>query len=101
MIAANDSDATVEFDPQTNNPHFSYVEEDKTRHDVPRMSEHQREQPDDPRDAGLILETHHETGEVDLRLMPGWCLEADLKRLWPIAWTDGSDTALHGRVGAP
>jgi peptidoglycan-N-acetylglucosamine deacetylase len=34
VIAANDSDATVAFDPQTNNPHFSYVEEDNTRHDV-------------------------------------------------------------------
>jgi cellulose synthase/poly-beta-1,6-N-acetylglucosamine synthase-like glycosyltransferase/peptidoglycan/xylan/chitin deacetylase (PgdA/CDA1 family) len=34
VIAANDSDAKVEFDPQTNNPHFSYVEEDNTRHDV-------------------------------------------------------------------
>ena len=34
VIAANDSDATVDFDPQTNNPHFSYVEEDNTRHDV-------------------------------------------------------------------
>ncbi|HSC17986.1 MAG TPA: glycosyltransferase [Rhizomicrobium sp.] len=36
VIAANDADATVQFDPQTNNPHFSYVEddEDRTRHDV-------------------------------------------------------------------
>ncbi|HEY1962716.1 MAG TPA: glycosyltransferase [Rhizomicrobium sp.] len=34
VIAANDSDATVQFDPQTNNPHFSYVEDDHTRHDV-------------------------------------------------------------------
>jgi cellulose synthase/poly-beta-1,6-N-acetylglucosamine synthase-like glycosyltransferase/peptidoglycan/xylan/chitin deacetylase (PgdA/CDA1 family) len=34
VIAANDSDATVAFDPQTNNPHFSYSEEDNTRHDV-------------------------------------------------------------------
>ena len=34
VIAANDADATVDFDPQTNNPHFSYLEEDHTRHDV-------------------------------------------------------------------
>lgn len=34
MIAAHDSDADIDFDDATNNPHFSYVEEDKTKHDV-------------------------------------------------------------------
>ncbi|MBV9062214.1 MAG: polysaccharide deacetylase family protein, partial [Alphaproteobacteria bacterium] len=36
VIAANDADATVQFDPTSNNPHFSYVEDDqdRTRHDV-------------------------------------------------------------------
>jgi cellulose synthase/poly-beta-1,6-N-acetylglucosamine synthase-like glycosyltransferase/peptidoglycan/xylan/chitin deacetylase (PgdA/CDA1 family) len=34
VIAANDADATVDFDPQSNNPRFSYVEQDHTRHDV-------------------------------------------------------------------
>jgi cellulose synthase/poly-beta-1,6-N-acetylglucosamine synthase-like glycosyltransferase/peptidoglycan/xylan/chitin deacetylase (PgdA/CDA1 family) len=34
VIAAHDSGARVEFDDATNNPHFSYTEEDRTRHDV-------------------------------------------------------------------
>lgn len=34
VIAANDSGAKVLFDPDTNNPHFTYTEEDMTRHDV-------------------------------------------------------------------
>ncbi len=34
VIAANDSDARVNFDDASNNPHFSYVEDDGTTHDV-------------------------------------------------------------------
>lgn len=34
VIAANDSNAKVTFDDATNNPHFSYVEDDGTMHDV-------------------------------------------------------------------
>ena len=34
VIAANDSGASVSFDGATNNPHFSYVEDDGTKHDV-------------------------------------------------------------------
>ncbi|MBN9554033.1 MAG: glycosyltransferase, partial [Alphaproteobacteria bacterium] len=34
MGAARDAGATVEFDPQTNNPHFAYREGDGTAHDV-------------------------------------------------------------------
>ena len=34
VIAAHDSDAKVEFDDATNNPHFSYVEDDGTTHNV-------------------------------------------------------------------
>ena len=34
VIAAHDSDAQVQFDDATNNPHFSYVEDDGTKHDV-------------------------------------------------------------------
>jgi peptidoglycan-N-acetylglucosamine deacetylase len=34
VIAAHDSGATVTFDADTNNPHFSYVEDDNTKHDV-------------------------------------------------------------------
>ena len=34
VIAAHDSDADIDFDDATNNPHFSYVEEDHTLHDI-------------------------------------------------------------------
>ena len=34
VIAAHDSGADVTFDSDTNNPHFSYVEDDDTKHDV-------------------------------------------------------------------
>jgi peptidoglycan-N-acetylglucosamine deacetylase len=34
VIAAHDSDADIVFDDATNNPHFSYTEEDNTVHDV-------------------------------------------------------------------
>ncbi len=33
-IAARDSDARIDFDPNTNNPHFSYIENDNEKHDV-------------------------------------------------------------------
>jgi peptidoglycan-N-acetylglucosamine deacetylase len=34
VIAANDSGANIDFDDATNNPHFSYVEDDGTKHEV-------------------------------------------------------------------
>ena len=34
VIAAHDSDAEIDFDDATNNPHFSYTEDDGTKHDV-------------------------------------------------------------------
>jgi len=33
-VAARDSQANIVFDDQTNNPHFSYMEDDNTKHDV-------------------------------------------------------------------
>jgi cellulose synthase/poly-beta-1,6-N-acetylglucosamine synthase-like glycosyltransferase/peptidoglycan/xylan/chitin deacetylase (PgdA/CDA1 family)/spore germination protein YaaH len=33
-VAARDSQAQIVFDDQTNNPHFSYMEDDNTKHDV-------------------------------------------------------------------
>ncbi|MGC9953779.1 MAG: glycosyltransferase [Rhizomicrobium sp.] len=33
-VAARDSEARVDFDPNTNNPHFSYIENDNVKHDV-------------------------------------------------------------------
>ena len=33
-VAARDSEARVDFDPNSNNPHFSYIENDKVKHDV-------------------------------------------------------------------
>ncbi len=34
VIAAHDSEAKIVFDDATNNPHFSYIEDDQTKHDV-------------------------------------------------------------------
>jgi peptidoglycan/xylan/chitin deacetylase (PgdA/CDA1 family)/spore germination protein YaaH len=34
IVAAHDSDADIDFDDATNNPHFSYVEEDHKLHDI-------------------------------------------------------------------
>ena len=33
-VAARDSEARVDFDPNTNNPHFSYIENDTVKHEV-------------------------------------------------------------------
>ena len=33
-VAARDSGAEIDFDPNTNNPHFSYIENDNVKHDV-------------------------------------------------------------------
>ena len=34
MLSARDSEAEITFDPETENPHFSFIEEDGKRHDV-------------------------------------------------------------------
>ncbi|HWD29571.1 MAG TPA: glycosyltransferase [Rhizomicrobium sp.] len=34
IVAAHDSGANIVFDDATNNPHFSYIEDDQTKHDV-------------------------------------------------------------------
>ncbi len=34
VVAAHDSEATIDFDDTTNNPHFSYIEDDQTKHEV-------------------------------------------------------------------
>ena len=44
------------------------------------VAQHHREQPDDPLDAGLISEDRTEMREIQLRLLAGWGLEADLER---------------------
>ena len=44
-----------------------------------RVAEHHGEQPDDARDAGLVGELDLEVGEVDLGLLAGRRLEADLE----------------------
>ena len=46
----------------------------------PAVAEHQREQPDDPHDAGLVSELGLEMREVHLRLLPRRRLEAQLER---------------------
>jgi hypothetical protein len=52
----------------------------KTCPDQPAVSEHQREQPNDPGYAGLIGEDHLELGEVDLRLLARRGLKAHIER---------------------
>ena len=34
VLSARDSEADIDFDPDTNNPHFSFIEDDGKRHDV-------------------------------------------------------------------
>ncbi|MGO8839994.1 MAG: polysaccharide deacetylase family protein [Methyloceanibacter sp.] len=34
VLSARDSEADIEFDPETGNPHFSFIEDDGKRHDV-------------------------------------------------------------------
>ena len=34
IVAAHDSSATIDFDDASNTPHFTYIEDDATRHDV-------------------------------------------------------------------
>jgi len=34
VLSARDSEAEIEFDPETSNPHFSFIEDDGKRHDV-------------------------------------------------------------------
>ena len=34
MLSAKDSEADITFDPETSNPHFSFMEDDGKRHDV-------------------------------------------------------------------
>ena len=53
--------------------------QDKPRPDQAAEAEHEREQPDDPRDRRFICELQLELGEVDLRLVARRRFEADLK----------------------
>jgi hypothetical protein len=53
--------------------------QDEARPDQAAVAEHEREQPDDPRLARLVSQHQLELGEVDLRLVARWRLEADLE----------------------
>ena len=53
--------------------------QDEAGPDQAAVAEHQGEQPDDPGHARLVGERHLELGEVDLRLLAGRGLEADLE----------------------
>lgn len=66
--------------------------------DVPGMAEHQREQPDDAGRARRIREGDDEAGEVDLRLLAGRGLEADLVGLG-LGRPDRGGEPLHRGVG--
>ncbi len=72
----------------------------KTGDDVARVAEHQGEQPNDAGELRLIGEGSDEAGKVDLRLLAGRRLEADLKGLGLVGRTGRGEEALHGRVGA-
>lgn len=53
--------------------------DDEARPDQPGVTEHQGEEPDDPRGAGFVEEAHLEASEIDLRLRAGRCLETHLE----------------------
>ena len=64
------------------------------------LGEHEREQPDNPGDTGLVLEGGDEAGKIDLCLMAGRGLEAKFEGFGAGAGPDGSHEALYRRVGA-
>jgi hypothetical protein len=72
---------------------------DEAREDVPGMTEHQGEQPDDPADPRLVGESSDEAGEVDLRLLARRCLKANLERLRLVVRPDRRHKAFYRRVG--
>ena len=72
--------------------------QDEARLDVPGMAEHQREQPDDAGRVRRIREGDEEAGEVDLRLLAGRGLEADLVGLG-LGRPDRGGEPLHRGVG--
>jgi transposase len=67
--------------------------QDEARPDQAAVAEHEREQPDDPRLARLVSQHQLELGEVDLRLVARWRLEADLE------WRAGRRPYLAQKVG--
>ena len=73
--------------------------DDEARPDQPREAEHQREQPNDARDAGLVGEHDFEAGEIVLRLRARRRLEADLERLDGLG-PNLADGALDRRIAA-
>ena len=73
--------------------------QDIAREDEAGVAEHQAEQPDDPAAAGVVGEVDDKSGEINLRLNPGRCLEAHLIWLGSVLGTDRGEVALHRRVG--
>jgi hypothetical protein len=73
--------------------------DDEAAPDQPREAEHHGKQPDDARDTGLIGECDLEAGEVDLRLLTGRRLEADLEALCLVG-PESLHRALHRGVAA-
>ncbi len=73
--------------------------QDEARLDVPGMPEHEREQPDDAGRVRCVREGDHEAGEVDLGLLAGRRLEADLVGLG-LGRPDRGHEPLHRGVGA-
>src|SRR6516165_10415785 len=73
---------------------------DEARKDVPGIAKHQREQPNDPAHIRLVGEGGDKASEVDLRLVAGRSLEANLERPRLIGRSDRGHEALYGSVGA-
>ena len=53
--------------------------EDETTPKHAAVAKHKREQPNDALGSGLVGERRPEVREIDLRLAPGWSLEANLE----------------------
>ena len=73
--------------------------QDEARPEVARVAQHHREQPHDAHDTRLVGEGDDKAGEVDLGLLAGRRLEADLVGLG-LARPDRGHEPLHRGVGA-
>ena len=74
--------------------------DDKARPDQATEAEHQGEQPDDPWCGRLVGKDDMELGKIDLRLLAGWGLEADLVAVLGPGRTDITQEIGNGCVAA-
>ena len=74
--------------------------QDEAREDVPRMAQHQREQPDDARHARLVGEPVTKRAKSTCACWPAGVSKRTSKGLGPLLRPDGRNEALHRRIGA-